>query len=616
MVLDTCSHGTRSGVILQTKSDCSGESEILTLHGGEYRLCWCAAGYKCSDASDFVVDVGIFTVAGIENLESGHTCMGRSDRTCISGQPCNVDGIQGLHLTDMDKVAILDTCGVPASNVASNMPHMLGHLKHFTLPVELAQSMQSMHSVRSVTWSTDYLTVPGGFYKLCWCAGSFSCSLSEHFQIEAGDLTVLGPSPTQQHRTCTSGQNCILEGISVTNPTLTDAVIVLQSCGTAGPMLQSTSSLSHVVANLGTSGRVDFGESFATASGGIYRLCWCSGEFSCRLPTDFRVQFGELVLIGMSPLFQDRTCISGETCVIHGLQGQSLDDSLLMVLESCGSKDLVPRLASATGVSVKGGDLTGGDLTDIASRALFETVSTAAGGRYRLCWCAEFVNTSSRCQSPRDFRQDVGTLTLLGAAPLDQDFTCQVGNTCPLRSISGEGLAADDSVMLLNTCGTGDLPQRFPAPSDANSNSSTSSMTSKTLRYMTGPYFNIIWQTVTASGGIYRLCWCSSTSVCSTAEDFRLDFGTLTLAGPSPLLQLYTCTSGQVCNLPRISVHDTDVGEVSVLSTCSFQSALAPPGFPNHGLLTSVTSVTAQTDKNYCQWRLLHSLLECCKGCQ
>ena len=169
--------------------------------------------------------------------------------------------------------------------------------------------------------------------------------------------------------------------------------------------------------------------------------------------------------------------------------------------------------------------------------------------------------------------------------------------------------------MLLDTCGTGKLPDRFPyslySPnasshssyssyslysSNASSNASwnpNSDILRDILRYMTGPYFSIIWPTVTAAGGRYRLCWCSSSSTCSRAEHFRLDFGTLTLAGPSPLRQLYTCTSGHVCNPPVSMVPQDLVGEVAVLNSCSFQSSLAPPGFPSDGLLLPSSVISA-----------------------
>ena len=575
MVLDTCAvqpHlaiSTNAGALITSGAELDEKgTEVLTIAGGEYRLCWCAAGFACSAANDFVVDVGAFSVIGIRCSDSD--CL--TDRTCVSGQPCNVDGIQGLHLTALDRIAILDTCG------EQGLPHMMGNLD------------DSAYTVRSVTWQSDYLTVGGGIYKLCWCSGSFECSLSEDFRVDAGDLTILGPAPTHQHRTCISGQNCILEGFVVESPTNADSVIVLQTCGALMSAGKSTSiglsSLSHVVATLGTSGAsIDFGSSFATAAGGVYRLCWCSGHFGCQLPSDFRVQLGELTLLGMSPLFQDKTCISGQTCTIHGLLGQDLSDaSRVMVLDSCGTAELVPKLVLdglATGVTDNGASVTWGSVP-----------MTPPGGKYRLCWCAEQSNStnltwSARCKDPLNFAQDVGTMTLVGASPLRQDFTCVVGSLCSVRAVSGEGLSAADSVMLLDTCGTGNIPDRFPVDSNI------SNISNNALRYMTGPYFNIIWQTaITAPGGQYRLCWCSSAAPCSTAEHFRLDFGSLTLAGPSPLLQHHTCTAGRSCARPAVAVYprDLDVGEVVVLSTCSYQSSWAPDGFPHRGQLLANTS--------------------------
>ena len=572
MILDTCSQqpdlavDRNVGALIKSRFDfMDTDFEVLTISGGEYRLCWCAAGFECSGADDFVIDVGTFTVVGIQCFEAG--CV--ADRTCVSGQPCNVDGIQGVHLGPLDTIAILDTCGT------ATIPHLTGHWN------------DAPHAVRSVAWNTDYLTVGGGIYKLCWCAGLLECSQSEHFRVEAGSLTVVGPAPKEQHRTCIGGQQCVIEGFVVESPTTTDLAMVLQTCGSVGGSISST------VATLGASGsRVDFGNAFASASGGTYRLCWCSGNFGCQLPSDFRVQLGELTILGMSPLYQDRTCISGQTCAIHGLSGESISDtSHVMVLDSCGTADLVPRLVLeglAEGVEDEGSTMLWG-----------RTPMTSAGGRYRLCWCGEERSNSSivsngvsahRCNDPLDFTQDIGTLTIIGAAPLTQDFTCTVGRLCSMRSISGEGLAAGDSIMLLNTCGVGNLPERFPFDIESNS---TSNQTLTTLRYMTGPYFNIIWQTaVAAAGGYYSLCWCSGAVACSTAEHFRLSFGTLTLAGPSPLLQHHTCTSGRSCHPPALSVvpRDLDVGEVAVLSTCSFQSSWAPNGFPNRGLLLTNTS--------------------------
>jgi hypothetical protein len=49
------------------------------------------------------------------------------------------------------------------------------------------------------------------------------------------------------------------------------------------------------------------------------------------------IDLGPLILIGPSPLFQDRTCVSGQTCLLDGINGQGLtDNDGFMVLDTCG----------------------------------------------------------------------------------------------------------------------------------------------------------------------------------------------------------------------------------------------------------------------------------------
>lgn len=77
---------------------------FATLAGGEYRLCWCAAGFACSVAPHFVVEAGSVVVVGPAPLHQ--------DRTCIAGQSCALEGLVGRHLADGDSIMAADTCGV------------------------------------------------------------------------------------------------------------------------------------------------------------------------------------------------------------------------------------------------------------------------------------------------------------------------------------------------------------------------------------------------------------------------------------------------------------------------------------------------------------------------
>ena len=114
--------------------------------------------------------------------------------------------------------------------------------------------------------------------------------------------------------------------------------------------------------------------------GGQYRLCWCGQKCQDAQATDFRVDTGNLVLIG--PCNQQLwTCVSGQTCPVIGLEGEKLSAfDRYAVLETCGQA-ATSRLDPWTiGISVAASKLR----VDGGSKR-----SVAAGGRYRLCWCSE-----------------------------------------------------------------------------------------------------------------------------------------------------------------------------------------------------------------------------------
>ena len=75
-----------------------------------------------------------------------------------------------------------------------------------------------------------------------------------------------------------------------------------------------------------------------TSNGGQYRICWCANGFVCSAGRDFKVDVGELVVVGPAPLALIRTCVAGQTCSVDRLTGQHLspaDD--LVLLDTCGS---------------------------------------------------------------------------------------------------------------------------------------------------------------------------------------------------------------------------------------------------------------------------------------
>lgn len=59
--------------------------------GSFYRACWCAKGFMCDLASDYVVDAGTMVLIGPHFNQH---------KTCVTGALCQVSGITGVGLQD------------------------------------------------------------------------------------------------------------------------------------------------------------------------------------------------------------------------------------------------------------------------------------------------------------------------------------------------------------------------------------------------------------------------------------------------------------------------------------------------------------------------------------
>lgn len=208
-------------------------------------------------------------------------------------------------------------------------------------------STQTSASGGVASWGTVLVTTSGGQYRLCWCSGSASCGGAAAFRVDMGSLSVAGPGPLPPARTCVSGQPCAMEDLTGLLLTAGDGLLVLDTCGEGvRPPRWPRRAAAVVVASGGTSMRAVWGA--ATASGGWYRLCWCGAgtPSGCSVAEDHAVDAGALLLIGPSPLRQDRTCVSGRGCVLAGLRGEGLRaGDAVMAAETCGSSDSLPLLS-------------------------------------------------------------------------------------------------------------------------------------------------------------------------------------------------------------------------------------------------------------------------------
>ena len=549
LVLETCgidgtddrfpSPGYVSDVFASGAAISWGHTKV-SASGGKCRLCWCdESGTSCNLSRHFATDFGGLTLVGVTPLKQA--------RTCVSGQPCSLHGITGQDLSEGDLWMAMDTCG------------QMNSIPRFAYA---GASQQVSASGTEITWGPVAPTAAGGQYRLCWCSSGFDCIFGEDFLLDVGSLVLLGMSPTMQDRTCFNGRVCILNGFQGTfhedESAKESSLLAMDTCGLASSVSRfGGGGILSQDRDHGQAATAYRTEISITAAGGKYRLCWCSGAGLCDMSEQHRVDVGTLFVLGPSPLSQDWTCISGQTCRLHGVDGQGLKVSdAFAVLETCG-KEGVPD-GFPEGVLNSDSDPSGELILSFRADSI-----TAASSEYRLCWCASEVTSYSTSSSATT---DFGQLRILGPGPLHQDRTCVSGQTCRISGITGTGMIAGDLFIVQDTCGLADALSGFPArgfPTTADSSGVA-----------------IVWGNipVTSAGGLYRLCWCSGlvTTGCFNARDFSVDVGALTLIGTSPLEQYKTCVAGMTCEISGLSgQHLSSLDQYLLLETCGEASSSA-----------------------------------------
>ena len=366
------------------------------------------------------------------------------DRTCISGQPCNIDGFTGAFQAT-DRVMVLDTCG------ATDWPAGLPSDGSLTVSV----------SDGKASFGSSPLSAQGGEYRLCWCAGN--CQVAA---IDIGRLSIFGPRPLHQDRTCVAGQECFADGFRGHGLSSSDRWAVLSTCG-AGLVdgLVNAGVLSSVTAS---GAAISFGALVTTAGGGSYRLCWCAAGGVCNTADHYLVDVGSFTLIGPATESPEsiRTCFSGQTCSMTTPFGTMLSGAdSYMILETCGISGVIQGLPDAGFLSLlpaaeDNATCVGGE----CELTFGTTLVTAFGGQYRLCWCA----AGQACSTEEDFKVTVGQVELIGPYGATLGRTCIAGQTCVVDGILGNGLIGSDSLALLETCGTRDLVAQAPATSHSS----------------------------------------------------------------------------------------------------------------------------------------------------
>eukprot|EP00928_Gymnodinium_smaydae_P082592 TRINITY_DN6590_c1_g7_i1.p1 TRINITY_DN6590_c1_g7~~TRINITY_DN6590_c1_g7_i1.p1 ORF type:complete len:3710 (+),score=739.71 TRINITY_DN6590_c1_g7_i1:1163-11131(+) len=550
-------------------ADFSWGTTPISAMGGQYRLCWCAEGFSCSVALEFRVDFARFDLVGPAPLVQS--------RTCVSGQPCAFQGLEGLHLASGDRVAILDTCGRVDLAVHLTVHGMSDGISN---PAFAGGSSYQWGGVDEIAYSGQ-----GGQYRLCWVAAGFSQNRTSDFRVDFGALRYAGPAPLQQNRTCISGQLCDWNGFTGVDLMDGDKIMILDACGVFRIPQYNYEHPEDIVPRLPMAGRSlaseGSGSSFSwgdaaagaymTAEGGVYRLCWCSSLFTCSGPEHFRADAGALTLVGPAPLYQTRTCVAGQACEWGGLSGFHLmDGDAIAVLDTCGlglalpsrwpAPETPPGLSRSMPSTLDGTHFSWGVVA-----------VSAAGGLYRLCWCASPHAPSASCSVAADFRTDAGTLQVVGPWPLFQGRTCVAGQVCTFGNFIGSFLQDGDRIMILDTCANHEfdaISAVVPRFADGGLSLPAEAQGSRF------PWAQGLGASVSSAGGIYRMCWCAAGFDCELTQFFQVDAGHMTIIGPNPQFQHRTCVSGQVCVTAGITGQDLGDGDrIMILDTCGYFTA-------------------------------------------
>ncbi|CAJ1427915.1 unnamed protein product [Effrenium voratum] len=216
------------------------------------------------------------------------------------------------------------------------------------------QEASATYVSRAGLGETSWISVSGGQYRLCWCAGavevnatnfsnvsnlSFStCSFADEYRVDLGGLLVLGVAPLQQSRTCVSGLSCVVEGITGYGLSPLDGYGILDTCGVVS---EPHAMLARMERDLPSQAPTRRWLSDVVVPG----LCWCPSmglglNSSCfgneSVPADrFRMDVGQLKVLGPLPQ-QHRTCVAGLPCHLEGLIGYLADTNNVLVMDTCG----------------------------------------------------------------------------------------------------------------------------------------------------------------------------------------------------------------------------------------------------------------------------------------
>jgi hypothetical protein len=252
--------------------------------------------------------------------------IGEVETACVSGKSCNVQDVQGKSLSTLDKMMVLASQDCDTASATTG----------FDVSTHVTTCVPADSPDPTCGFTLGVTRALGGVYRLCWCGGGYICDGPPDFRKPFGQMTVFAPSGGLS-KVCDvfDATGCSISGVTGYGLIDGDRMMLLSQCGQEEPVstrLPNGGVLGFPQDDIlvATSGTYSFGADnpVISASGGIYRMCWCSKYQDvqqlisnvCASPSNFITDVGQVTVRGPERGHKF-ACIQGLSCALMGLRG-------------------------------------------------------------------------------------------------------------------------------------------------------------------------------------------------------------------------------------------------------------------------------------------------------
>ena len=332
-----------------------------------YKVCHCDTYdgadtdlQTCNSITEYRNTVGFLTIVGSVSL---------GETICTAGVPCTLGTYSGQELGTDDRVSfIVDPqpptggCGKAVRDTSTAANDAAG----VVVPRMVGGVYKQVASDLTVALAATDLP-QGGRWQVCYCAhlegaddDDFeACTDKSEYVTLVGIVTVNGPYPNNQDRTCPAGCDCVLggnlgDGFVGLDVSATDKVSIIPYGGTCGFSEQDTSYYGSGYTSLALNAvgtTATLGAS-TLKRGGKWKVCYCTSYGGCDEKSEFTVLAGLLTIVGPSPNSQVRTCTVGIPCTWPILgQGITVSRDIVWFIDlggDCRTSPLATNVAQAS----------------------------------------------------------------------------------------------------------------------------------------------------------------------------------------------------------------------------------------------------------------------------